>query len=152
MVRISTGTFRFVLQTPRGTLIDCRAGSLIFPAHDGHQGVLRDHAPMLCRLGLGIIQIKEMPDRPDAFFLVNGGFTRISDNFMKVLSLDVTTFEGLNDQQAKDMLSDAKSKVAGAAYFSTQSGEAIDSLKAKLVVKMAEMAKIDIGTGEKKRS
>lgn len=140
MVKISTGTFRFVLRTPQGTLIDCRSGSLIFPAHDGQQGVLRNHAPMLCKMGLGIIQVKDIHDRNDAFFLVNSGFARISENFITVLSHDVTTFEGLGDEEAEEMLSKAKSHVAGGAYFSAQTGEAVDLQKAKLIVKMSEMA------------
>jgi F-type H+-transporting ATPase subunit epsilon len=140
MVKISTGTFRFVLRTPQGTLIDCRSGSLIFPGHDGQQGVLRNHAPMLCKMGLGIIQVKDIHDRDDAFFLVNSGFARVSENFITVLSHDVTTFEGLGDEEAEEMLSKAKSHVAGGAYFSTQTGEAVDLQKAKLIVKMSEMA------------
>jgi F0F1-type ATP synthase epsilon subunit len=144
MVKISTGTFRFVLRTPKGTLIDCRSGSLIFPAHDGLQGVLRNHAPMLCKLGLGIIQVKDIHDRDDAFFLINSGFARISENFVTVLSHDVTTFEGLGDEEAEGMLSKAKSHVAGGAYFSTQTGQAVDLQKAKLIVKMSEMASIEV--------
>jgi len=121
-------------------MIDCRTGSMIFPAHDGLQGVLRNHAPMLCTVGLGIIQVKDIPDREDAFFLVNNGFTRISENFITVLSDDVTTFEGLDEEQAKEMLSEAESHVAGGAYFTAQTGQAVDMQKAKLIVKMAEMA------------
>jgi len=144
MVKISTGTFRFVLRTPRGTLIDCRAGSLIFPAYDGLQGVLRNHMPMLCKIGLGIIQAREIKDREDAFFLVNEGFTRISENFITVLSDDVTTFEGLDEEKSKEMLSEAKSHVAGGAYFTAQTEQRVDLQKAKLIVKMAEMASIDL--------
>jgi len=143
MVKISTGTFRFILRTPKGTMIDCRAGSLMFPAHDGSQGILRNHAPMLCQIGLGIIHVREIPDRQDAFFLVNSGFARISQNFITVLSHDVTTFEGLDEEQAEQMLSKAKSHVAGGAYFTAQTGQAIDMQKAKLIVKMAEMAVVE---------
>jgi ATP synthase F1 epsilon subunit len=140
MVRISTGTFRFVLMTPQGTLIDCRTGSLIFPAHDGMQGVLRNHAPLLCKIGLGILQVRDIHDREDAFFLVNSGFARISENNITVLSHDVTTFEGLDKEQAEEMLSEAKSHVAGGAYFTAQTGQKVDLQKAKFIVKMAEMA------------
>lgn len=145
MVKISTGTFKFVLMTPKGTLIDCRSGSLMFPAHDGSQGVLRNHAPMLCKLGIGVLQVRDIHDREDAFFLINNGLARISENFVTVLSHDVTTFEGLNVEEAEKMLSKAKSHVAGGAYFSAQTGVEVDMQKAKLIVKMAELAKIAIG-------
>jgi F0F1-type ATP synthase epsilon subunit len=125
-------------------MIDCRSGSLIFPAHDGLQGILRNHAPLLCTIGLGIIQVKDIHDKDDAFFLVNKGFARISENYITVLSHDVTTFEGLSDEESEELLSKAKSNVAGSAYFSTQTGEAVDLQKAKLIVKMAEMADLSI--------
>jgi F-type H+-transporting ATPase subunit epsilon len=142
MVKISTGTFRFVLRTPQGTLIDCRTGSLLLPSHDGLQGIIRNHAPMLSKIGLGIIQVKEIQDREDAFFLVNNGFARINENFITVLSDDVTTFEGQGEEQSEEMLSEAKSHLAGGAYFTAQTGQKIDLQKAKLIVKMAEMAAI----------
>lgn len=144
MVKISTGTFRFVLRTPQGTLIDCRTGSLIFPSHDGLQGVLRNHAPMLCKIGLGIIQVREIHDREDAFFLVNNGFARINENFITVLSDDVTTFEGLDKEQSEELLSKAESHVAGGVYITAQTGQAVDMQKAKLIIKMAEMADVKL--------
>ena len=139
MVKLSTGTFKFVLRTPTGTLIDCRAGSIIFPAHDGLQGVLRNHVPMLCKLGLGIVQVKDITGRDDAYFVINGGFARISENNVAVLSFDVVTFEGKTDEEIESILSKAQSHVAGGAYIETQTGEEIDIPKARLIVKMAEM-------------
>jgi F0F1-type ATP synthase epsilon subunit len=97
---------------------------------------------MLCKIGLGIIQVKEIHDREDAFFLVNDGFVRISENFIIVLSDDVTTFEGQGEEQSEEMLSKAKSHLAGGAYITAQTGQAVDMQKAKLIVKMAEMATI----------
>lgn len=142
MVSLSKGTFRFVLQTPYGTLIDCRSGSLIFPAHDGLQGVLRNHAPMLCKLSLGMIQVKDISGRDDAFFVINGGFARINENFITVLAHDVTTFEDMDIKEAEELLAKAHSHLAGGAYISTQTGETFDPEKARLIVKMGEMADI----------
>lgn len=147
MEKISAGTFRFVLMTPQGTLIDCRSGSLIFPAYDGQQGILRNHAPMLCKLGIGILQLKDIHERENAFFLINSGLARISENYVTVLSHDVTTFEGLDKEEVDEILSKAKSHVAGGAYFSEQTGVEVDMQKARLIVKMAEMA--DIGISDK---
>ena len=67
-------------------------------------------------------------------------FARISENNITVLSHDVTTFEGLDKEQAEEMLSEAKSHVAGGAYFTAQTGQKVDLQKAKFIVKMAEMA------------
>ena len=80
MVGLSSGTFRCVVQTPHGCLLDCKSGLVVLPAHDGMRGILRNHAPMLCRLARGIVEVKEIAGRKDAFFLVNGGFAGISEN------------------------------------------------------------------------
>ena len=79
---LSLGTFKFILNTPTAKLLDCRAGAVIVPSHDGQMGILRNHVPMLTKLGLGILQVKDITlekGRPgkDRHFLVDGGFVRI---------------------------------------------------------------------------
>ena len=51
--------FRCVVLTPRAKLLDCKTHSITLPAHDGQMGVWRDHMPMLCRLGLGIMEVHD---------------------------------------------------------------------------------------------
>jgi F-type H+-transporting ATPase subunit epsilon len=133
MVGISYGKFRVVLLTPKAKLLDCRCGSVVLPAHDGQLGVLRNHCPLLSKMGFGIMQVREIPDRPDAFFVINGGFA--------VLAYDVITFEGKDSETVEAMVSHAHSVVAGQEYIRTQQ-EAIDMKKAKFIVHMAELASI----------
>ena len=141
MVRLSAGTFRCVLLTPLGKLLDCRAGALVLPGHDGAMGVLRNHAPMLCGLGIGIMQVKHIPDRKDAFFLLDSGFARISENFISVLAHNVTTFEDMDPDQAEEMVTKARQLVVGQAYMRHQLGE-VDFEKAMQIVRMGKMAGI----------
>jgi len=141
MVRLSTGTFRCVLLTPAGKLLDCKAGALVLPAHDGFRGVLRNHAPMLCKLGVGIMQVKDIVGRDDAFFLVDGGFARISENFVTILAHEVTTFEGMERRQAEEIVSEARSVLVGAAYIRTQTGTA-DAARAAQLVKLARLSSL----------
>lgn len=141
MVGISYGKFRVVLLTPKAKLLDCRCGSVILPAHDGQLGVLRNHCPLLSKMGFGIMQVCEIPDRPDAFFIIHGGFIRISENYMTALAYDVITFEGKDPQTVEAMISQAQSVIAGQEYIRTQQG-AIDIKKAKFIVHMAELASV----------
>jgi F0F1-type ATP synthase epsilon subunit len=94
-----------------GQAAGCRAGSLVVPAHDGQLGILRNHSPLLSELGFGIMQVREMVNRPDAFFIVEGGFIRVSENHVTVLAYEVTTFEGKDEKQVENMLSSAQSAV-----------------------------------------
>jgi F-type H+-transporting ATPase subunit epsilon len=142
MVGMSYGKFRIVLLTPKAKLLDCRCGSVVLPAHDGQLGILRNHCPLLSKLGFGVMQVHEIPDRLDAFFIIDGGFVRISENHVTVLAYDVTTFEGQDPKAVETMISHARSVVAGQEYIRTQH-EAIDLKKAKFIVHMAELASAD---------
>ena len=139
MVALSRGVFRCVLLTPVGKMLDCRAGSVVMPGYDGHIGILRNHAPMLCRLSRGILQVKEIAGRKNAFFLIEGGFARVSENNVTILTDEVTTFEGLQRSEAEHILSKAKAVVVGGAYIQQQIGE-VDVEKARLVVRMSQLS------------
>lgn len=141
MVGLSHGKFRIVLLTPRAKLLDARVGSVIVPAHDGQLGILRNHCPTLSKLGYGIMQVHEVADRPDAYFIIEGGFVRIGENHVTVLAYDVTTFEGKSPEQIEEMVSHARSVAAGQEYIRSQQ-EAIDLRKAKFIVQMAELADV----------
>jgi ATP synthase F1 epsilon subunit len=139
MVGLSHGKFRVVLLTPKAKLLDVRAGSVIVPAHDGQLGILRNHCPMLSELGFGIMQVHEIADRPGAYYIIEGGFVRVSENNVTVLAYDVTTFEGKDKKDVERLISHAQAVVAGQEYIRTQQ-EAIDQRKAQYIVQMAQLA------------
>lgn len=138
MVGISKGLFRVILQTPKAKLLDCRAGSLIIPAHDGQWGILRNHCPLLAKLSLGILQVREIPDRLDAYYILEGGFIRATENHVTVLAYDVITFEGMEKEEILNMVSEARSIVVGQEYIRTQKKE-VDAEHARLIVRMADL-------------
>jgi F0F1-type ATP synthase epsilon subunit len=142
MVGLATKTaFRVVLLTPRSKLLDCRAGVAVIPCTDGLRGILRNHCPFLTGLSQGIMQVRGIADRPDAFYILEGGFARFSENHLTVLAYDVVTFEGLNPEKVKQMVSHAKSVVVGQEYIKTQL-QRTDVTRSRLVVRMAEMASL----------
>jgi ATP synthase F1 epsilon subunit len=141
MVELSHGKFRIVLLTPKAKLLECRCGSVVLPAHDGQLGILRNHCPLLSKLGFGIMQVHEIVDRSDAYFILNGGFVRVSENHITVLAYEVTTFEGMSPDQVEQLVSEAESVVAGQNYIRSQQ-DVLDQKKAKFIVKMAEMAAV----------
>ena len=86
-------TFQCVVIAPTGKLLDCRSASVVFPAHDGQVGVLADHMPMFCKLGLGIMEVKAVGEGPQVagprLLLMDGGFAVVCANLLKVVSYDV---------------------------------------------------------------
>lgn len=118
---LTFGTFKFVLTTPTAKLLECRSGSVIVPSHDGQMGILRNHVPMLTKLGLGIMQVKEITygkGKPgkDKHFLIDGGFVRISENNVTVLAYDAESFDGMDPNDIKPMVQKAKEILAGDKY------------------------------------
>lgn len=140
---ISLGTFRFVLQTPSAQLLDCRAGFLTIPAHDGQIGILRNHMPILCKLGLGVLQVKDIvyeKGRPgkDKFFLVDGGFAKVSENNVIVLAYDVQSFENMAANDIETIIAHSKKLLAGDKY--AQQAKKHDIEKASVLIHLAKMA------------
>ena len=78
-----------------------------------------------------------------ACFVVNGGFARISQNNVSVLAFDVTTFEGQSDDDIQETLRQALSLVHGGEYI--RQYEEMDYVKARLIVKMAKYAGLEVG-------
>ncbi len=141
MVGISRGTFHITLLTPRAKLLDCKAGSVVLPFEDGQWGIMRNHCPVLAKLGQGVMQVREIPDRGDAFYIVEGGFVRVSENHATVLAYDVLTFEDMPKDRVQEIISKAKGVMVGKDYISTQLQQ-VDYRRSQLIVRMAELAEI----------
>ena len=142
MVAWTSGFFQFVLLTPHGKLLDCRAGSVVVPGHDGQLGILRNHAPLLCKLGLGLVSVEHiLPGQTNAYFVVDGGFARVSENHVTVLAYDVTTFEGRERDDIQALLDQARGVIeAGARGDADRS----DVQKARLILRMAGYADVEL--------
>lgn len=86
-------TFHCMVIAPTGKLLDCWSPSVVFPAHDGQVGVLWNHMPFFCKLGLGILEVKCTPavagTPRSTFMLVDGGFAGVCENLLKVVSYDI---------------------------------------------------------------
>ncbi len=139
MVGYTTGKFRVILLTPVGRIQDCRCSSLVLPSHDGHIGILRNHAPLLCKLGLGVMEVKDKAEGPDEYYLIDGGFARVAENNVMVLAYEVITFEGLDTDQASEMYRRASEVHFGQAYIEAQKEGGYDREKAALIVKMGKL-------------
>ncbi|HML75303.1 MAG TPA: ATP synthase F1 subunit epsilon [Anaerohalosphaeraceae bacterium] len=136
---VTKPTFRVVLLTPRAKLLDCRAGSVIIPCSDGQRGILRNHCPLLTGLELGIMEVQGIPDRQSAYFVVEGGFARFSENNLTVLAYDAVTFENLDDDKIKQIISQAQGVVAGQEYIKTQL-QKVNMARSRLILRMAQLA------------
>jgi ATP synthase F1 epsilon subunit len=88
----SKNVFKCTIVSPSGKLLDCSASSVSFIANDGSVGVMSHHMPMLCGLGIGIMEI-QLPHTDTAeackkFALIDGGFALIHSNMVNIIAND----------------------------------------------------------------
>ncbi len=87
-------TFRCVIVSPAGKLLDCESIEITFTAHDGSRGILYNHSPMLCELGLGIMEIKlpgwqeEENNGNVKLALIDGGFALVCSNMINIIATE----------------------------------------------------------------
>jgi F-type H+-transporting ATPase subunit epsilon len=110
-------TFHVSVITPERAVLETEATFAALPAHDGELGILKNRAPMLYRLGAGLLRL-DTPEGKRGLF-VAGGFAQMLDNRLTILTeaakepakLDRAAAEhALADAQAMKSTSDAEFK------------------------------------------
>jgi F-type H+-transporting ATPase subunit epsilon len=77
-------TFHLSVITPERAVLDTEATFAALPAWDGELGILRNRAPMLYRLGAGLLRADTAEGKRALF--VAGGFAQMVDNRLTVLT------------------------------------------------------------------
>jgi F-type H+-transporting ATPase subunit epsilon len=76
--------FAVAIVTPEALVLDTKASEVQFPAHDGQVGILNLRAPLLTKLGTGIIQLRAAAGAKK--FLISGGYAQMKDNVLTILT------------------------------------------------------------------
>ena len=79
-----TASFKCSVITPERSVLECEADFVAFPAHDGEIGILRNRAPLICRMGIGIMRLHTSDGKREIF--VDGGFAQVHDNQLTLLT------------------------------------------------------------------
>lgn len=75
---------RLDIVTPAGLLMSENVAMVNLPAALGSMGVMRNHAPLMTTLEIGMI--KYVQDTSERFLAVHGGFAEVKDNVVIVLA------------------------------------------------------------------
>jgi ATP synthase F1 epsilon subunit len=138
------GTFQCVVVAPQGKLIDCNATSVIFPAYDGHVGVMKNHMPMLCKLGLGIMEIKYVVPHEEwestTFVFIDQGFAMVAANVLAVTASEAIWFKDMPPERLKHMLEKAQRQFSAGVYTPEQ--RAYQAKKLAFLHRLAELSEI----------
>jgi len=112
-------TFNCTVIAPTGRLLDCQSASVVFPAHDGQVGVLYNHMPMFCQLGLGIVKVRSVagdqckgPSKSEPFLLVDGGFVLLAFNSLTIVAYDAISLHDAKAEKIESMIDAAVKNLA----------------------------------------
>ena len=71
--------------TPERLVVEADVDSIVLPAHDGLIGILRNRAPLLCEVGIGVLTLTGGEVGVRELF-VDGGFAQVLDNEVSILT------------------------------------------------------------------
>ncbi len=107
---MADNTFACTVLTPERTVLDAQVTSAVIPAHDGEIGILRGRAPLLCRLGVGILKLDGCPE-PTRLYL-DSGFAEVADNKITILTEQALKPSEINAEAVKTALQEAQNRTA----------------------------------------
>lgn len=98
--------------TPDKSYYDGDAIKVVVPAWDGEMAFFANHAPLIAKLGHGVMRI-EPADRPGAVELlaIHEGFVKVKDNEVLVLAGGAETQDNIDKDEAKAALEAAQKAV-----------------------------------------
>ncbi len=76
--------FHVTIVTPEALALEADAISVIFPAHDGMVGILTHRAPLLTKLGVGLLTLESPVGTQN--YLIAGGYAQMKDNTLTILT------------------------------------------------------------------
>jgi F-type H+-transporting ATPase subunit epsilon len=103
-------TFRCTVVTPERPVLDVAATFAALPAHDGEIGILHNRAPLLAKLGIGVLRV-ETPAEKHLLY-VDGGFAPVGHNRLTILTEQAKKADEIDAKAASQKLAEAKAMPA----------------------------------------
>ncbi|MEX2544807.1 MAG: ATP synthase F1 subunit epsilon [Phycisphaeraceae bacterium] len=103
------GNFVCTVITPEEQLLEQEVRHVSIPAWDGQIGLLRDRAPLLARLGYGVMDLELASGQRQRYF-VGGGFAQMRGNELAVLTDEARPLADLDEDQAEANLKQVLSR------------------------------------------
>jgi len=92
--------FKCVLVTPEQQVRDESCTQAILPAFDGEIGILTNRAPLLAKLGVGVLRLDLAGGQKRTYF-VDGGIAQMKNNRLTVLTTEATLPSDIDVESAR---------------------------------------------------
>ena len=110
----------------------------VFPGTDGELGILADHAPLLSRLGPGVVRVTR--NGTVEYFAIAGGFLEVRNNDVSVIAETAEAPLDIDKAVALKQKADAEEALKNAATDALRASANLQLQKAAARVKVAEYA------------
>jgi len=121
-----------VVVTPEKTELDVQCDSVKLPMYDGELGILPGRAPMVGRLGYGLMRLKSSSGEQSWF--VDGGFVQVTREGVYVLTNRLLKPDQIDRQGAEEDLRKATEMVAKTPEARAVKDRALQQARGKLRV------------------
>src|SRR6185437_1419499 len=103
-------SFQCVVVTPEQQALDESAAQVIVPAWDGETGILTDRAPLLVKLGIGVLRV-DLASGSTRKFMIDGGIAQMKDNRLTILTSYAVAAEDIDVQAARAQYAEAEARI-----------------------------------------
>lgn len=108
---MAENTFILEVVTPEQILFKDEIQFVVTPAVEGELGVLRNHAPMVASLAIGVLRYTD-PDGKIKRMAISGGFMEVVDNTARVLAETAEHGDEIDVLRAKASKERAEQRIA----------------------------------------
>ncbi len=126
---MADNTFMLEIVTPEKILFKDEVEFMVAPAVDGEIGVMRNHAPLVAALKIGVLRYRDAKST-EKRVAVSGGFMEIIDNTGRILAETAELGENIDVLRAKAARERAERRLA-------QRDETINAIRAEQALKRA---------------
>lgn len=92
--------FQCVVVTPEQQVLDESCAQVILPAFDGQIGILTDRAPLLAKLGIGVLRV-DLANGQRRQYFVDGGIAQMKGNHLTVLTTEAAAPDDIDIESAR---------------------------------------------------
>jgi F-type H+-transporting ATPase subunit epsilon len=123
-------SFQCTVVTPEQQVLDETVTQAIVPAHDGQVGILTDRAPMLVKIGVGLLRLDVAGGQSRTFF-VDGGIAQVKDNRLTVLTEEAIPAAEIDAETARAEYAEAEARIPTDAKTREDRAHAMRRARAK---------------------
>ncbi len=95
-------SLRCVVVTPERTELDREAEYISLPLFDGELGVMKGRAPMIGRLGYGVLRLNTAAG-PERYY-IDGGFAQVENDIVNILTGKSVAVDLIDGDEARKAL------------------------------------------------